>query len=310
MDIVPFGPAHVPAACDLFARRYRELARQVSAAPPRAADASPCQITIERVTASGSGVAAIENGRLVGYLVGCPITFRGWPTFLSPERANGAEAGRAAELYSAMYTDACREWLDASHRGHLVVTLAHDPEALEAWHWLGFGHCLADSVRPIDDRLTSESTWNVRQAGPQDIDAAHHLMVRLAEHLRASPILLSDCEPDDAHQLARWLAVERNAMWLASKGPDVVGIMQFGSASGGASELIDAPDTCSIAGAFVVSSHRGRGVGTALLSRGLDWARARGYRRCAVDFESMNPSGAAFWQRHFDLLSIGLFRVA
>ena len=57
--------------------------------------------------------------------------------------------------------------------------------------------------------------------------------------------------------------------------------------------------TASIVGAFVCAGRRRLGAGTALLSHCVSWARQAGSRRCAVDFESMNPEGASFWLRHF-----------
>jgi GNAT superfamily N-acetyltransferase len=44
---------------------------------------------------------------------------------------------------------------------------------------------------------------------------------------------------------------------------------------------------------------RGQGIAAALLNRSLEWARAGGFQRCAVDFEPMNILAARFWTRHF-----------
>ena len=55
----------------------------------------------------------------------------------------------------------------------------------------------------------------------------------------------------------------------------------------------------SVTTTFTMEEARGRGVGTAMLNRALDWGRSRGYERCAVDFEPMNTVGARFWMRSF-----------
>jgi GNAT superfamily N-acetyltransferase len=52
-------------------------------------------------------------------------------------------------------------------------------------------------------------------------------------------------------------------------------------------------------GAYVVADFRRRGVGTALLSACLEWAREQGLERVHVDFETANRLGKRFWLEHF-----------
>jgi GNAT superfamily N-acetyltransferase len=67
--------------------------------------------------------------------------------------------------------------------------------------------------------------------------------------------------------------------------------------------------TMSIVSAFTRPTARGHGVGAALLERGLAAARAAGYVRCAVDFESANIEGARFWMRYFQPICYSVVRV-
>ena len=66
--------------------------------------------------------------------------------------------------------------------------------------------------------------------------------------------------------------------------------------------------TVSITGAFTKKTARGSGVGTALLNQVLDWAKANGYQKCAVDCESANIPGSRFWLRHFQPICYALVR--
>ena len=66
--------------------------------------------------------------------------------------------------------------------------------------------------------------------------------------------------------------------------------------------------TTSIMRAFTREGARGKGIATALLDRSLEWARAEGYERCAVDFEPMNYLAARFWMRHFQPVIYALVR--
>jgi GNAT superfamily N-acetyltransferase len=43
---------------------------------------------------------------------------------------------------------------------------------------------------------------------------------------------------------------------------------------------------------------RGGGVGTALMRRSMEWARAEGYKRCTLHFLSANIPAARFWLKN------------
>ena len=68
------------------------------------------------------------------------------------------------------------------------------------------------------------------------------------------------------------------------------------------------PTTIDVTGAYLKPEARGRGTADALLGKLLDWARERGYARCAVDFESANPTASRYWPRHFTPVCHSLIR--
>ena len=84
--------------------------------------------------------------------------------------------------------------------------------------------------------------------------------------------------------------------------------MSLGPANEDVCTLIVDEQTTSIYGAFTKENVRGKGVATALLNHALERAREAGYRRCAVDFESMNLEGARFWLRYFSPVCFSLLR--
>ena len=87
-----------------------------------------------------------------------------------------------------------------------------------------------------------------------------------------------------------------------------VAYLLLGPASKNASTIIRDEGTSSITGAYTQPEARGAGIATALLKHGLAWAIERGYTRCAVDFEPMNPQARRFWVRHFTPVSYALER--
>jgi GNAT superfamily N-acetyltransferase len=47
---------------------------------------------------------------------------------------------------------------------------------------------------------------------------------------------------------------------------------------------------------IVAKDARAGGVGTAILSKGVEWAREQGFEHVALHFATPNLSGAKFWQ--------------
>jgi GNAT superfamily N-acetyltransferase len=153
-----------------------------------------------------------------------------------------------------------------------------------------------------------EDGLTIRQAGIVDLDEVLRLETALVAHLAASPTYLYGHAPSTRDELAALLADDATAVWLAMRDGRAVAYLLIGPASEGACTIIRDPSTSSITGAFTEPTVRGTGIATALLNRGLAWTRAAGYTRCAVDFETMNPTARRFWLRHFTPVSFALER--
>jgi len=130
--------------------------------------------------------------------------------------------------------------------------------------------------------------------------------------LAASPTFLAGAEERaeerDRSYYEEWLQNPEKALWLAYHGTEAVAYIGLGPASDDVSTIIYDEKTTSISGAFTREKARGGGSATALLNRSLEWARAAGYERCAVDFEPMNPLATRFWLRHFEPVCYTLIR--
>jgi GNAT superfamily N-acetyltransferase len=129
----------------------------------------------------------------------------------------------------------------------------------------------------------------------------------LRDHLAASPTFLRypDLERDE---LAAVLADPAVATLLAVDEQRPLAFLRIGPHSTDASTIIRDPGTASITRALTRADRRGEGVASALLDAALDWARANGYVRIAVDWESANLLANRFWPRHFNVVGITLGR--
>jgi GNAT superfamily N-acetyltransferase len=196
--------------------------------------------------------------------------------FYCPEWGNAAEGQDARRIYEEMYTQLSARWVANGCFTHAVGVFAHDRTGIDAWNWLGFGLVVGDAVRglePVDGRSSQV-----------EIGQATH------------------------NAYSAWIRDPGKSIWLARHKRQPVGYMRFGPASTDACDIIVDVATASNTGAYVRDDVRGRGIGAALLDRGISWARSRGFVRCAVDFETANVLGSRFWMRHFRPVSFGMAR--
>lgn len=309
LRIETLGPHHLADAAALAAARYASLRRVVGALPPRYEDPAELLPRLRDMLRRAPGAAALRGGRLVGFLSGYLLEqFRGRPGVFCPEWANAAEPADSRAIYEALYASLCRVWVTSGHTVHAVSLLADDAAASEAWRWLGFGLGAADGARDLTPIAAPATGLAIRRAGPADLAQIATLDDGLTRHLMEAPVCLP-LEAQETHEaLEVELADQDYAFWAAWDGDEAVGYMRFGPASRNACAVIVDGGTSSITAAYTRPEARGRGVGAALLARGLDWAREAGYARCCVDFEPMNTPAARFWLEHFRLVCLSHLR--
>ncbi|MBN1857683.1 GNAT family N-acetyltransferase [Candidatus Bipolaricaulota bacterium] len=323
VTLAEFGPQHVLVAAALVAKRYAAMRSVIPALPECYEDPSVFTPRLRKLEQQGAGAAALKGNRLVGFVVGVEIeSFRGFPTWLSPEWANGAGEEDRQGLHERLYAAVADLWCGKGAAvGHLVLQFAFDQDALNGWNRLGFGMATVDGVRALssDADLDPNSTRvsvsapsgniAVRRATPADRDVLHELIRDLQTHLASSPIYLPDHSFSNLQEVTDKLDDRSQAVFIACCEGDIVGYLEIGPASNNACTIIRDPGTASITGAFVRPSARGRDFGLRLLGAAVAWAREQGYARCAVDFESMNTSASRFWSRYFDPVCVGVLRI-
>jgi len=309
IEVVPLGEKHLEDAAVLAGGRYEALREQVSSLPPRYAEVTTLLPLLCDIAGAGPGVAAIRAGRLVGFVAGWLIpSFRGKRSVFSPEWANAAELEDSQRIYEEMYTHLSASWVADGYFTHLVGLLANDCGGIDGWHRLGFGMIAADAVRDLQLAHGCYTDVDIRRACQPDLVQVMMLNEALCQHLAAAPTFLVDPENRGRDFYQQWLQNPDQALWLAYQGAEPVAYIGLGPASDDASTIIRDDKTTSVSGAFTREEARGRGIATALLTRSLEWARAAGYERCAVDFEPMNPLAARFWLRHFEPVCYTLVR--
>jgi ribosomal protein S18 acetylase RimI-like enzyme len=317
MQITPFRTDYIDDAARLFISNFKKLRQTVPATPGNLEDPAQVAPLIKGIMESSGGVAALEHGKLIGYLGWWAIDhFRGTNrrAALVPEWAHatvqlGMEESRPS-IYRALYRAAAAHWVDAGCQTHAVTLLASDKIAERTWFWSGFGLTVIDAVRPVQPlQVPAPSTLMIRKA---TLDDSHLLAQIEAEHwmhYSQPPTLMIPSAPDGPEEFAALLSAPNNSAWLALDDGQPAGYMRFETGGHGAAQIVQAEDAFAITGAYTRPTYRGHGVAPALLDSALRDYAARGYNCCTVDFESLNPEAAAFWMKYFDPVCLSVIRI-
>jgi GNAT superfamily N-acetyltransferase len=289
----------------LVSARFQSLRRRIPLLPDRFEQPEASLDLLRDLAAQNAGVIALQDGAPVGFLLGLVIPeIMGKHSAYSPVWANAALPGHSRRIYEELYTRLSSRWVADGCYTHLISIMADDPQALEAWHWLGFGLINVDAVRSLTPLVGVDLNVEVRQASLQDAAELSRLGRALERHEASAPTFW-------LHELQDFgdaLSEPGHAAWLAFDGGQVVGFIALEPGDDCECELLQDPGTVNISGAFTIEPARGKGAAASLLHHALAWARAQGYRRCAVDFEAMNTLAARFWLRWFQPVSYSLVR--
>jgi hypothetical protein len=134
-----FGREHVSDAAAVFVASFDALRDDVSGLSDALADTAMVAARL----ADMSGFAALEDGRLAGYLTSWfPIeSFRDADRIgaYAPEWAHGAVGTHRVAISRALYRAASSRWAAAGCDVHAITLLAGDDAIMDAWFWSGFG---------------------------------------------------------------------------------------------------------------------------------------------------------------------------
>jgi RimJ/RimL family protein N-acetyltransferase len=139
--------------------------------------------------------------------------------------------------------------------------------------------------------------FEVRRVRPGDLDAVVELFASVAAEGR----WIAAEAPIDRNQRRRRLreGIDQpgTAMLVADAGGEVVGMLRIDKAGYGVAEL----------GMLVAAAWRRRGVGSALLRAGIDWAREVGAHKVALQVWPHNQAAISLYER-FGFEREGLLR--
>jgi GNAT superfamily N-acetyltransferase len=305
IQVISLQEAYLPQAADLVCARYRALRDKLPILPDIYTNEQVMFEKLRDMYIEAKGVAALQNGRLVGFMIGFILEdFLGKRCAYSPEWGHAASIEDSRLVYEELYGQISKVWLNQGCYSHLISIMACDPSAIETFHWLGFGLINIDGVRDLKPVTSQPNRPVISRAGLEDLADLMEMGRALERHVYNAPTFwLHEME-----NYPEWIKIDQNAAWLAYVEEKCVGFIAFEPGISCECLLLRHESTIRIIGAFTIPQARGQGIATALLSQGLSWAQSQGYTRCAVDFESMNTLARRYWTRWFDPVIYSVLR--
>jgi ribosomal protein S18 acetylase RimI-like enzyme len=242
-----------------------------------------------------SGAVAVDDGRVVGYLIASVGENEWWP-----RHAWVGLAGHAAiepELVRDLYGAAAQRWVDDGAELHVAlipaVSLLSEP-----WFRLSFAHMQAHGIRETGaDPRSLPAGLTVRKGAIEDLRATPDLVREIWRHHTRAPTFTGLTLPSPEVFLADWeevLGEEGPAYFVAELDGHVAGHLLLEPEE---PDLFRPPGSVYLAAAATRPQDRGRGVGVALTEHALRWSAESGYTTVYTDWRVANLESSRFWPR-------------
>jgi len=316
MEIIPFEANHIPDAAAMFAAGFKQQRQALPILPEKMENPANLTGMLEWLMGQQTGVAAVEDGKLVGYL-GWMLADKFRETqrkgAYCPEWGHAAVGRNRAAVYRAMYRAASSLWVEAGVQVHAITLLAYDTDAVNTWFWNGFGLTVVDAVRALSEPLRPEPVlpagYSVRKAGLNDTELLAVIEAEHGRHYAKPPTLMVPHQPDTAEIFDQFIRTQPNSVWMGFSGGELAGYIRFEENLNGGAQVVQGAGVIGITGAYVRPKFRGAGLASVLLNSAVRDYHAQGFTCCSVDFESFNPEAAAFWTRYFTPAALSVIRV-
>ena len=208
-------------------------------------------------------------------------------------------AGMEYDVYREMYATIAEAAVERGYFDHLVAIAPSDAAAHEAFLSLGFARNAVAALRDVAPTEKAQANVEMHMASSEDAEVIFALSTELTLHHARAPIFWPYLRETDesSHEMQRGLLTdpEANAHLVAYEGGKPVGMNTF-MPPAFLSPMLLPPNTVYLFQGIVTQDARAGGVGTAILSKGIEWARDRGLEYITLHFAAANLQGARFWQ--------------
>lgn len=251
---------------------------------------------------NGLGVAAFENGKMVGFLC-CDEPFdnafhatdvRG---IFSSMGANAAISKNRSKIYAAMYQAAGAKWVKAGAVSHAICLYAHKEELQWQFFRYGFGLRCLDAIRPMEliDCVPCPG-YHFAELPKVECYCVYPLHLALYRHYCESPFFMNR-SPETQEEFTASSMQDKGRYFVAWQNDNLCAFLKISSP--GETFVTTGNNYRHIRGAYCLPEHRGKGVYQNLLNFAISTLKKEGYTSLGVNFEGFNPTGRGFWLKYF-----------
>jgi GNAT superfamily N-acetyltransferase len=291
----------------LLAARQRRNRAISPALPARFEETAAAEAAIRAALARehAAGFAALDDGRLVAYLIGDLVIDilwgrSGWIRWAGCAYDPDPGVEPVRDLYAALG----ERWLDFGVFTHVALMPVPDQALIEAWFSLSFGveqvHALQDLAEIGERKHTPPPGIDVRRAGPGDEGHLARLSDVIWRKQVKAPVWAVMMPEYVAGRAAAWseLATDEEVItWLALRGDEPLAVQAYWPAEA-EDDNVMLPEQCAyMSVAATRPEARGQGLNTLLSEIVLHETRAAGYRYVETDWRSTNLLSSRFWPR-------------
>jgi ribosomal protein S18 acetylase RimI-like enzyme len=301
---------HIEEMADIAIGEYLEECSNIPQLPKKDYKDSFCRMLSDMVH-NNLGVVALDERKIVGFVTGYgPINnfFGNVKGIFSPIHGHGAIKENRAYIYSMIYQKAAENWVEQGIFNHAIALYAHDEIAITTFFQNGFGMRCVDAITSInDDKITYKSIPNVR-IEEICIDEISHLIELkngLALHMNKSPIF-NPTQLFDIKKFKEQSITRKSRFFTANIQDKTIGYLEIKPS--GETFIDDDSETIHICGAYIYPEYRGTGIYNSLIAYMIKKLKKEKYKRCGVDFESINPNANKFWLKYFTPYTYSLVR--
>jgi GNAT superfamily N-acetyltransferase len=312
IEILPLTSEHISASAALFVRHYQDLRQRVPVMPADMADTGRVTSRLEWILNNGGGLAALQDGRLVGYLTWLVDEgFRGTTKTAAycPEWGHAVVDEAGEKIYRLLYIEATRRWTEAGYSLYALTYLVNNHNLEPFLYHNGFGMIVMDAVRPIEfEAGEMDPGLTVRKCSLKDVDLIAAIDREHWGYYAQPPTLMTPRQSEGTEMVCEFMQGKHNAYWLAEVEGRSAGFIRFEYGATNASVVVRSEKTITITGAYMRPVFRGRGAATAILQTALAEYAGCGFVTCTVDFESINPQAYLFWRKYFQVVCHSVMR--
>ncbi|MEN8907837.1 MAG: GNAT family N-acetyltransferase [Clostridiales bacterium] len=300
---------HIEIVSEIALKEYYEEKSKVSILPEENFYESICKLVSE-LADHKLGVVAVEGKKILGFLT-CHKPIKNYfgktlGTF-SPIHAHGTIKENRKNIYSLLYQQTSKIWVKQEIYSHAIALYKHNDEAVSSFFENGFGLRCIDAIRTVEAIKSKDfPDINFFELRIDSIDKLVPLKNNLIKHLQETPIYIPLFFKVDEEKMRKNNSEKNSRYFVAEKNDNIIAYIEI--MNSGENFACTSTNMKNICSAYMYPKYRNNGIFTKLISYLMEILDKEGYKKCGVDFESLNPTAKGFWLKYFTAYTYSVVR--